>query len=160
MMATMEWIADSQPEVVAGLVALVDETWHGGHLTPGVLELARLRVGWLLGSARLEGMRLGPVPEDFEATVATVMTGSLEDLPADLRLVVTAADHFVMDAHGIDDALVAELTSAYGRSGVAALVVGMGLAESLERLAVTVDLPPVAGAMATSAALFGAPQAA
>lgn len=155
MSATMKWMADAQPEVVAGLVALIDETWNGGHLPPGVLELARLRIGWLLDTARLQAMRLGPVPDDFDSTAAIVTTGSLDDLPIDLRMVITLVDHFVMDAHGIDDATVAELAAVFGTSGAATLVVGMGLAESLERLAATLDFHPVEGPLASSAELFG-----
>lgn len=155
MAASMQWIADSQPEVVDGLVALVDETWNGGHLPPGVLELARVRVGWLLRTDRLQALRLGPIPDGFDATVAILSTGSLGDLPPDLRTVVTATDQFVMDAHGVDDALVADLASAFGESGVAALVVGLGLAESLERLAMVLDLPPVTGPASSAAELFG-----
>jgi alkylhydroperoxidase family enzyme len=130
-----------RPEAFDALAALVDAAWQDTDLV--LLELARLRIATLLGNTA----------ESARRTTAASEAGLSETKVADLaswptspqftareRACLALTEQFVMDANGVTDALVAQVTEHLGPEGCYAFVDAVSVLETFQRACLTLGI--------------------
>jgi len=131
------------PEAFEALSALVGAAWAA--CDPALLELARLRTATLLG-ATAESQR-----RSTRARAAGLTDAKLAELPAwptstrfspRERACLALTEQFVMDANGVDDSLVADVTEHLGAQGCYAFVQAVSVLETFQRACLTLGIEP------------------
>jgi alkylhydroperoxidase family enzyme len=113
---------------------------------PVVLELARLRIATLLG-AKGELARRTPSARDAGVTEAKI--GALPSWPtsplfdARERACLAFAEQFVMDANGVTDEQVADVTEHLGAGPCYAFVQAVSVLETFQRACLTLGIEGV-----------------
>jgi alkylhydroperoxidase family enzyme len=133
--------AASWPVPFGALAAVVGRAWDA--TDPVLLELCRLRMATMLGaSAELE-RRSG------RARAAGLDETKIAELPAwptsaryaaDERACLAFAEQFVIDANGVTDEQVAELTRHLGPEGTYAFVQALSAIETFQRACLTLGI--------------------
>ena len=123
---------------------LVAAAWE--ETDPVVLELARLRIATLLGNdgeltRRTPAARDAGLTEDKIAAVPEWPTSSRFD--ARERACVSLAEQFVMDANGVTDEQVADVTEHLGAEGCYAFVQAVSVLETFQRACLTLGIEEV-----------------
>lgn len=133
-------LASLRPEAFDALAAVVEAAWQ--ETDPVLLELARLRIATLLGNTA-----------DSRRTSRATEAGLSETQVADLaawptsphftsreRACLALTEQFVMDANGVTDALVAEVTEHLGAAGCYAFVEAVSVLETFQRACLTLGI--------------------
>ena len=127
-------LASAYPEAFAALAGVFAAAWQD--VDPVLLELARLRVATLLqNTAELtrRSARVGQagLTETKVAELAAWPTSEL--FTARERACLALTEQFVLDANGVTDAQVAEVTQHLGGAGCYAFVEGVSVLETFQR---------------------------
>jgi alkylhydroperoxidase family enzyme len=121
---------------VVELQALYDELWVSG-VDPVTLELCRLRMATLIGSADDMAMR------DPRALAAGLVEETIEDLPAwptsdrftgAQRCAIGFAEQYVIDAHGFTDDDMVLMHEHYSDAQLATLTTACAVFDALARV--------------------------
>ncbi len=134
------------PEATDALAGLVGAAWDEND--PVLLELCRLRMATLLCS-RLELARR--TDRAAAAGLTEEKIGELASWPTSPRFTdreraaLALAEQFVVDANGVTDAQVAELTGHLGPAGSFAFVQGLSALETFQRACLTLGIDTAPG---------------
>lgn len=141
----MEHVARLQPEVFEAMAQLMTVIWEDSAIEPEILELGRLRMAKLAGSASDQALRY--------ATPG--WTGAKEDRVEQLEQWPTAplfspreraalrfAEEFTMDPRSISDRSWQELGRHFGDEGSARLTMAFAVLAEFQRLSVALALEP------------------
>lgn len=145
------WLASAPDASLVGLLSLRPDLaeaydcfavrlWRDHLVDPIVLELCRLRIAQLLGDRPALARR---TPEAIAAGLDEVAISALASWPtsafisARQRAALGVAEQFVIDPHGVSDAMVAELRAHVGDAGVVALTTALGLFDGFTRMRIT-----------------------
>ena len=144
------------PEPFAALAGLVAAAWS--ECDPVLLELARLRTATLLGFAA----------ERDHRTAAAWAAGLTEEKIAALpgwprsplftgreRACLALTEQFVMDANGVTESLVADVTEHLGAEGCYTFVQALSVLETFQRACLTLGIENGPGVDALVAAAEG-----
>jgi alkylhydroperoxidase family enzyme len=127
-------LASAFPEAFDALAALFAATWEDSD--PVLLELARLRIATLLQNGpelrrRSARARQAGLSETKVAELPAWPTSPL--FTARERACLALTEQFVLDANGVTDAQVAEVTEHLGGAGCYAFVESVSALETLQR---------------------------
>ena len=128
-------------QALAGVVAAAGE-----ETDPVLLELARIRIATLLGYPAECARR------NVRARDAGLTEAKIADLPAwptsahftaRERACLSLTEQFVMDANGVTDAQVADVTEHLGAAGCYAFVEAVSVLETFQRACLTLGIQEV-----------------
>ena len=127
-------LASAFPEAFDALAALVAAAWDD--CDPGLVELARLRIATLLQNGpeltrRSSQAREAGLTETKIAALPAWPTSPL--FTATERACLALTEQFVLDANGVTDAQVAEVTEHLGGAGCYGFVESVSALETLQR---------------------------
>jgi alkylhydroperoxidase family enzyme len=127
-------LASAFPEAFDALAALVAAAWDD--CDPGLVELARLRIATLLQNGpeltrRSSRAREAGLSETKIAALPAWPTSPL--FTATERACLALTEQFVLNANGVTDAQVAEVTEHLGGAGCYAFVESLSALETLQR---------------------------
>jgi alkylhydroperoxidase family enzyme len=144
--ADTDWdrLAALSPDVMTALSDLVAAAWES--TDPVVLELARLRIAKLLGSPgqlarRNAGAREAGLTEAKVADLAAWPTSPL--FTERERACLSLTEQFVVDANGVTDDQVAQVTEHLGPAGCYAFVEAVSVLETFQRACLTLGIEEV-----------------
>jgi alkylhydroperoxidase family enzyme len=129
------------PDAVAALSGLVAAAW--AESDPVLLELARLRIATLLGfTAELERRSVRAQTAGLtEAKVSELAAWPTSPLfTRRERACLALTEQFVLDANGIDDTHVADVTEHLGPAGCYAFVQAVSVLETFQRACLTLGI--------------------
>lgn len=138
-------LARLSPEAADALSGVVAAAWEDAD--PVLLELARLRIATLLGHTAELGRR-----SDW-ARAAALTEPKLADLgswpssplfTSRERACLALTEQFVIDANGVTDAQVAEVTEHLGAAGCYAFVEAVSVVETFQRACLTLGIQEAA----------------
>lgn len=134
-------LASLRPEAFDALAAVVGAAWQD--TDPVLLELARLRIATLLentaeSARRTKGAREAGLSETQVADLAAWPTSPR--FTARERACLALTEQFVMDANGVTDAQVAEVTDHLGAAGCYAFVEAVSVLETFQRACLTLGI--------------------
>ncbi len=146
--ADTDWdrLAALSPEAGVALAAVVAAAWEEND--PVLLELARLRIATLLGNTA-ELARHSTTAKAAGLTDAKV--ADLAAWPTSPRFTareracLSLTEQFVIDANGVTDAQVADVTEHLGVAGCYAFVEAVSVLETFQRACLTLGLESVPG---------------
>lgn len=140
---TMSWITggaadrnsllELRPPLAADHHRVFDAIWSGP-VERRTLELCRLRTAMLLGNQIGLAERTADIDDLDEATI-----GALAAWPTDERFSeadragIALAEQYVLDVHGVTDAMVDRVSAAVGADGVVTLTTALALWELTHR---------------------------
>jgi alkylhydroperoxidase family enzyme len=136
--------ASSWPAPFGALAEAVRQAWDA--TDPVLLELCRLRMATLLGASAELARRTG------RARAAGLDETKIAELPAwptssrftaEERACLAFAEQFLIDANGVTDEQVAELTRHLGGEGTYAFVQALSLLETWQRACLTLGIETV-----------------
>jgi hypothetical protein len=131
--ATRDELLDLRPELAAAHRAVLDRVW-AGPVAPRTLELCRLRTAMLLQNTVGLSERSPEAHELDNATAAAIASWPTDDRFTEIdRACLALAEQYVLDVHGITDAMVARVADAVGPDGVVALTTALALWELSHR---------------------------
>jgi alkylhydroperoxidase family enzyme len=144
------------PNEFGALADLVVAAWD--EVDPVRLELCRVRMATLLGftaeqQRRTERARAAGLTEEKVADLAAWPTSPRFD--ARERACLAIAEQFVIDANGVTDELVGELTGQLGPAGCYAFVQALSVVETFMRACLTLGIATVPDADELAAARRG-----
>jgi alkylhydroperoxidase family enzyme len=127
-------LSSAFPEAFDALAGLIGGAWQDSD--PALLELARLRIATLLRNEeeltrRSTLARQAGLSEDKLAQLAAWPTSSL--FTSRERACLALTEQFVMDANGVTEAQVAQVTEHLGGAGCYAFVEGLSAMEAFQR---------------------------
>jgi len=127
-------LASAFPEAFAAVAQLVGAAWQDND--PVLLELARLRIATLLGNETEGSLRsvratASGLSETKVAELAAWPTSPL--FTSRERACLALTEQFVIDANGVTEAQVAEVTEHLGGAGCYAFVQGLSAMETFQR---------------------------
>ncbi len=126
----------TRPDLAVRYEAMLAELWRA--VDPCLLELVRLAVAGVLGDAEGRAQRAPvAVAAGFDEAKAAALDAwrTRPDRFTDTeRALLTVAEQFVVDAHGVDDAAMAAVVAAIGPAETVAFVTGLGLFDGQSRL--------------------------
>jgi alkylhydroperoxidase family enzyme len=134
-------LASVRPAAFDALAAVVEAAWQD--TDPVLLELARLRIATLLGNTAESGRRTSRATE---AGLSETQVADLASWPTSShftsreRACVAITEQFVMDANGVTDALVADVTEHLGPAGCYAFVEAISVLETFQRACLTLGI--------------------
>jgi len=134
-------LASLRPEAFDALAAVVDAAWQD--TDPVLLELARLRIATLLGNTAESARRTTRASESGlrETQVAELTSWPTSpQFTARERACLALTEQFVMDANGVTDEHVAEVTDHLGAAGCYAFVEAVSVLETFQRACLTLGL--------------------
>jgi alkylhydroperoxidase family enzyme len=137
------------PELYADYRAFLAACWERSAIDPMVLELCRLRVARLVGcdaelSVRSDGVGATELRERKIAALAA--WPSSPHFTECERACLAFAEQFVMDPHGITDALAAEVSTFLGGpAGLVALTEALALFEGFARFRLVLEVAAADG---------------
>jgi alkylhydroperoxidase family enzyme len=132
------------PEAVAALSGVVAAAWD--ETDPVLLELSRLRIATLLGSTAELARRTA------RATDAGLTEAKVAELPAwptsplfsaRERACLSLTEQFVIDANGVTDEQVADVTAHLGVASCYAFVEAVSVLETFQRACLTLGIEEV-----------------
>ncbi len=154
-------LAALSPEAATALSDVVTAAWDD--TDPVLLELARLRIAKLLGNTTELGRRTARatdagLTEAKAANVAAWPTSPLFSVRERARLSLT--EQFVIDANGVTEPQVAEVTEHLGAAGCYAFVEAVSVLETFQRACLTlgIDDAPAVGGLATASTRSAGPE--
>jgi alkylhydroperoxidase family enzyme len=139
-------LASLCPDAVAALSGLVGAAWDESD--PVLLELARLRIAKLLGSgAELERRSVRARDAGLtEAKVAELAAWPTSPLfTRRERACLALAEQFVVDANGINDSDIADVTEHLGPAGCYTFVQAVSVLETFQRACLTLGIETAPG---------------
>ncbi len=131
--ADRDALLDLRPSLAVDHRAVLDTLWDGP-VSTRTLELCRLRMAAILGDQVALAERTPDVDGLDEATIE-----SLAAWPSDGRFTETdrasiaLAEQYVIDVHGVTDAMVDRVAAAVGADGVVTLTTALALWELSHR---------------------------
>lgn len=134
-------LAALRPEAFDALAGVVGAAWQD--TDPVLLELARLRIATLLGNTAELARR---TTRASQAGLSETQVTDLPDWPtsphftARERACLALTEQFVMDANGVSDAEVAEVTEHLGAAGCYAFVEAVSVLETFQRACLTLGI--------------------
>ena len=134
------------PDAVGALSEVVAAAWE--EADPVLLELARLRIAKLLGhggelARRSARARDAGLSESKVAELAAWPTSPR--FTERERACLSLTEQFVMDANGVTDAQVAEVTDHLGPAGCYAFVQAVSVLETFQRACLTLGVEDAPG---------------
>lgn len=144
--ADTDWdrLAALSPDAVAAVSAVVAAAWEEND--PVLLELARLRTATLLGcSAELARRN----PRARAAGLSEAKVADLAAWPTSPRFTareracLSLTEQFVIDANGVTDTQVADVTEHLGAAGCYAFVEAVSVLETFQRACLTLGIQEV-----------------
>ena len=146
-------LAALSPEAATALSDVVTAAWDD--TDPALLELARLRIAKLLGHTAELARRSARATDAglAEAKVANVAAWPTSPLfTARERACLSLTEQFVIDANGVTDAQVADVTEHLGARGCYAFVEAVSVLETFQRACLTlgIDDAPAVDELATA----------
>jgi alkylhydroperoxidase family enzyme len=146
--ADTDWgrLAEISPDATAALSAVVAAVWEEND--PVLLELARLRIATLLGNAAELTRR---TTRAREAGLTDAKVADLAAWPTSPRFTareracLSFTEQFVVDANGVTDAQVADVTEHLGVAGCYTFVEAVSVLETFQRACLTLGLAGVPG---------------
>jgi alkylhydroperoxidase family enzyme len=139
-------LAALSPAAASALSDVVVAAWD--ETDPVLLELARLRIATLLGNAAELARRSARatdagLTEEKAANVAAWPTSRL--FSARERACLSLTEQFVIDANGVTDAQVAEVTEHLGAKNCYAFVEAVSVLETFQRACLTLGIDDAPG---------------
>lgn len=136
--------AAAWPDAFGALSDVVAAAWDG--TDPVLLELCRLRMATLLGfraeqARRTARARAAGLDERKLAELARWPSSPRFD--ARERACLTLAEQFVIDANGVTDAHVADVTNHLGAEGCYAFVQALSVVETFQRACLTLGIDTI-----------------
>jgi alkylhydroperoxidase family enzyme len=134
------------PEAFNALSGVVAAAWQDAD--PVLLELARLRIATLLGNAAELARRSVRAREAglTEAKVADLTAWPTSPLfPARERACLSLTEQFVIDANGVTEAQIADVTEHLGAAGCYAFVEAVSVLETCQRACLTLGIQSAPG---------------
>lgn len=134
-------LASLCPGAFDALTAVVGAAWQD--TDPVLLELARLRIATLLGNTEESARRTGRAMESglSETQIANLAAWPTSPhFSARERACLALTEQFVMDANGVTDAQVAEVTDHLGAAGCYAFVEAVSVLETFQRACLTLGI--------------------
>lgn len=134
-------LASLRPEAFDALASVVAAAWQD--TDPVLLELARLRIATLL---RNTGELTRRTTMASEAGPSETQVAELPSWPtssefsARERACLALTEQFVMDANGVTDSQVAEVTEHLGPAGCYAFVEAVSVLETFQRACLTLGI--------------------
>jgi alkylhydroperoxidase family enzyme len=134
-------LASLRPEAFDALAAVVGAAWQD--TDPVLLELARLRIATLLGNTAELARR---TTRASEAGLTETQVSDLAAWPTSPeftsreRACLALTEQFVMDANGVTDAHVAQVTDHLGAAGCYAFVEAVSVLETFQRACLTLGI--------------------
>lgn len=125
-------IAKTLPELARARTALRASLWEQSHLPGAVLELCRLRLAQLHGSASDNAAAGFAVAEGKRAALRNWDTSALFD--AAERACLSFAEVYAMDAAALTDAQAEAVKAHYGDAGLVALIEALGIFDGAIRV--------------------------
>lgn len=126
----------TRPDLAHHYEAMLAELWSA--VDPCLLELVRLAVAGVLGDDEGRAVRTpAAVAAGFDEAKAAALDAwrsRPERFTATERALLTVAEQFTTDAHGVDDAAMAAVVAAIGPAPTVAFVTGLGLFDGQSRL--------------------------
>jgi alkylhydroperoxidase family enzyme len=132
------------PEAVSALSAVVASAWDETDAV--LLELSRLRIATLLGSTAELARRTARATDAglTEAKVAALPAWPTSPLFTDReRACLSLTEQFVIDANGVTEEQVAEVTEHLGVAGCYAFVESVSVLETFQRACLTLGIEEV-----------------
>jgi alkylhydroperoxidase family enzyme len=133
--------ASSWPVPFAALAAVIGQAWDA--TDPALLELCRLRMATMLGaSAELERRTTRARATGLDETKIAQLPAwpTSPRFSAEERACLAFAEQFVIDANGVTDELVAEVTAHLGAEGTYAFVQALSVVETFQRACLTLGI--------------------
>jgi alkylhydroperoxidase family enzyme len=133
---SFEDLLDLRPDLRDPYRDFIGVFWARCLVDPVVLELCRLRVAQLLGCARELAARTRPA---VDGGLTDEQVARLSEWPSarcftePQRAALAYAEQFVLDPHGVDDAMRAALHEHLGRAEVVALTEALALFDGFTR---------------------------
>jgi alkylhydroperoxidase family enzyme len=132
------------PDQLAAVAGLVAAAWSS--TDPVLLELSRIRMATALGftsemQRRTERAQAAGLTEEKVAELAAWPTSPRFD--ARERACLAFAEQFVIDANGVTDAQVGDLTAQLGAEGTYTFVQAVSVLETFLRACLTLGIDPV-----------------
>jgi alkylhydroperoxidase family enzyme len=134
-------LASLRPEAFDALAAVVGAAWQD--TDPVLLELARLRIATLLGNTAESALRSATASEAGLSKTQLEQLAAWPTSPqftARERACLALTEQFVMDANGVTDAQVAEVTEHLGAAGCYAFVEAVSVLETFQRACLTLGI--------------------
>lgn len=160
--AATDWdrLATLCPEPFAALAGLVAAAWEDCDAV--LMELARLRTATLLGNTpelarRSQRARRAGLNEAKIAALPAWPTSALFNTCERACLALT--EQFVVDANGVTESLVANVTEHLGPEGCYAFVHGVSVLETFQRACMTLGIETAPGVDDLAAAAAPTPEA-
>ena|SRR5579862_1423990 len=145
------------PEAYGQLGVLYAGLWDAG-VDPITLELCRLRVATLIGSAADLAVRdpravaAGLAEDVVEALASWTSSPLITDAQ---RAVLAFAEQYVLDAHGVTDAEAAALHVHFSPAQLATLTTALAVFDALARVRTVLSVEADGSAMAVGPARLG-----
>lgn len=136
---------DHQPELFAAFNQHYGVLWSRGVVDQASKEAGRLRNARVAGCRLCQSLRFDGAVEAglTEDLVDQIVDGHQEsDLPERIKLVLRWADALIVDPHGIDDALRAEMLAEWTPEQVVELTMTITAAMGFSKAAVALGPPP------------------
>jgi alkylhydroperoxidase family enzyme len=132
---TRDELLDLRPELANDHRVILESIWQGP-VRARTLELCRLRMATLLAADVALQERTPEAMNDGldEATVQALPQWAIDDrfTEAD-RACINLAEQYVIDVHGVSDAMVSRVTDAVGSEGALTLTTAMAMWELTHR---------------------------
>ncbi|MEX0666547.1 MAG: carboxymuconolactone decarboxylase family protein [Acidimicrobiia bacterium] len=134
--ATFDEVLDRRPDLAGPYRDFIGVFWARRLIDPVVLELCRLRVAQLLGCESELAVRTRPA---VEAGLTDKHVSRLSEWPTaecftdGQRAALGYSEQFVLDPHGVDDAMRADLHEHFSSAEVVALTEALALFDGFTR---------------------------
>lgn len=135
---SFERVFSLRPELYDAWRAFASVFWERALLDPALLELARARVGQMLGAAvpdACDAMRAARAALDPRKRAALERWWSSELFDDTERACLRFAEQFVLDAQQISDEEARAVTQALGDAGTVAFVEALAILDGFARFA-------------------------
>ncbi len=127
------------PDIAATFDALYQSLWTQPHLPAEILELCRLRLAQLHGSAVDMQRHDCEIPADKRNNLSHWNT--LSSMSAAERACLAFTEVYAMDAQALTDEHAAEVKVHFGDAGLVLLVEALGILDGMTRLSLLWQLP-------------------
>ena len=134
-----------RPNLAADLAAFSTELWQGHGVDALTLELCRLRIAALHGSAADCARR---TPQALAAGLDEDHVARLPDWHRDpafgarARACIALAEQFVLDPSGVDDAMIGTVRAELGEAATVTLLEALAIFDGFTRFAVLLQAAP------------------
>jgi alkylhydroperoxidase family enzyme len=146
--SALERVLGRRPELLPLVRDYAGRVWAEGVVDPGLLELCRLAIAGVHGSASDLSLRYreAGLTEEKAAAVADWRSSHLfSELERDC---IALAEQFTLDPHGVDDESFGRVAAELGPERTVALVSSLGMFDGLTRLRAILGIESEPGAPA------------